>query len=787
MAKRTPLIVGGVVLLGVFILYVSTAAASIVPGDPTEYTFVGYVLGIAHPPGYAFMTLLTKLWQTLAPVGSVAQRSHWLASAAGALTVLAVLGAVWQVSGRDKRPTWLPPLFAALSLAVAADFWQHSIHINSHIVTVTLNALAVFLLLRWWRSVRDQDDGQLRWLYAFCVVAGIGPTHHPLTVFSYPAYFVFIVLVRPDIVSFWQRDWWRKGNWRIPLTMLGFGLLGLAVWLYYPIRSPMEPVFGPHDMNTLDGFLNVALARGLRVNLFHFGLADQGQRLLVFWTLLRQQFALPVMALALVGLVAVARRHWRVAVFVGLMLLLNLAFTINTVQDVMAYLLTPFMLIAVLAGLGAWGLWQRLDRPAARRWLAPLWALSLLIWPALGLAQNLPRIGLQEYRAGDEYVAAVEERFAGHSEGATLLNDWEHQTPLWYAEYVEGVQFDPADVTPSLVSTDHPWLERVFQHLPAGPVYLSGYRREIVEAGFRLRPEGDFYQVVEPGDTSVPDMTPLPALEDQPVDLMGYTLGRRDYLAGDLLSLDLVMQTPVTTTDYLVPTVRVGDLEYAFTTDSHLLTPWWLAGEVIVERFTLALPLDLAAGSYPLQVGLSNLRDGTRSAALSLGKIAVAANPAAPNPAVLDDLLANFGQRVGVDRVTVRADGGRREAVWDEPLAVTAGDPLNLVIHWRCLAPIEESYTVFVHLIDANNQVWTQQDYTPLGGSNPTNLWIPKWLPGQTALDPYRLQVPAGTPPGDYYLEIGLYGMTTRQRIYQYDRQGNLVGDRLVLGPIQVR
>jgi hypothetical protein len=69
-------------------------------------------------------------------------------------------------------------------------------------------------------------------------------------------------------------------------------------------------------------------------------------------------------------------------------------------------------------------------------------------------------------------------------------------TPLWYAQFVEGRFPDPADVIPSLVSTDRPWLERIFEHLPGGPVYLNGYRREVVDAGFRLRPEGVFYQVV---------------------------------------------------------------------------------------------------------------------------------------------------------------------------------------------------------------------------------------------------------------------------------------------------
>ncbi|MEZ4642737.1 MAG: hypothetical protein R3E31_08375 [Chloroflexota bacterium] len=68
-------------------------------------------------------------------------------------------------------------------------------------------------------------------------------------------------------------------------------------------------------------------------------------------------------------------------------------------------------------------------------------------------------------------------------------------TPLWYSQFVDERWPDAADVTPILVSTERPWLESVFAYLPGGPVYLSNYRREIVDAGFRLRPRGPFYQV----------------------------------------------------------------------------------------------------------------------------------------------------------------------------------------------------------------------------------------------------------------------------------------------------
>ncbi|MFN2206468.1 MAG: protein O-mannosyl-transferase family, partial [Candidatus Promineifilaceae bacterium] len=67
-------------LLLIPIFYVATLARSLVLGDPTEYTYVANVLGIAHPPGYAFITLLGKLFQTIMPFGEIPWRMHLLSA-----------------------------------------------------------------------------------------------------------------------------------------------------------------------------------------------------------------------------------------------------------------------------------------------------------------------------------------------------------------------------------------------------------------------------------------------------------------------------------------------------------------------------------------------------------------------------------------------------------------------------------------------------------------------------------------------------------------------------------
>jgi hypothetical protein len=108
------------------------------------------------------------------------------------------------------------------------------------------------------------------------------------------------------------------------------------------------------------------------------------------------------------------------------------------------------------------------------------------------------------------------------------------------------------------------------------------------------------------------------------------------------------------------------------------------------------------------------------------------------------------------------------------------------VFQWQSLDYAEESYTVFVHLIDQANQPLVALDYTPLGGATPTHLWIPKWLPGQEMLDPYRLEIPPDLAPGEYFVEVGLYEMVGRRRLHMSDENGNYIGDRLILGAVNV-
>ena len=792
-------------LLLIPILYVATLAQSLVLGDPTEYTYVANVLGIAHPPGYAFITLLGKLFQSIIPFGEIPWRMHLLSAVTATMAVLLVYGTVRAYeSGQGDQihlvglsAGSLAGVFAALAIAVGADFWQHAIHANPHIITAAFLSANLFFLTRWWAlsQAGDAKGGEGtradRWLLVFSLSAGLGVTHHPLTVFSFPAYAIFILIVRPGI--------WR--DWRLLLKMVLMALLGLCVWLYFPIRSAMGPPVGPTTMNTLDGFLAHVLGRGITEALPYYAPHEQADRAMVFWSILRLQYTLPVIFLAALALVWpviawMVRRSGRSVLFPAaekplllyfLAFLCNYAFVISLkAQDIMAYLLGPLLVIGLLAGIGLYYLLlstQHALRPATTPMVLFVCAL-LLLGPFVQIVRNFQRISLRDYNEGSGYVEAVFSHFAGQNERAVLLNDWEHMTPLWYTQFVEERWPDEQDVRPEFVSTARTWVENVFDFLPGGPVYLSNYRRDVVDAGFRLRPSGPFYQVVEPGDNSLPpDLTPLDVAGGE-IEILAYALPQREVKPGAYVPLTLAMRAPVGTAGYYVPVLTVGDLSFPFTTDSHLVTPEWLPGEIIVERFDFPLPHDLTAGDYPLILGLKNLSsDEDTGLSVVLDTLHVSELPA---PAARVDLLANFRQRVGLSSAAARAAGPTVDAPWTEPLQVSPGDTIHLTLDWRSLDYAEESYTVFVHLIDEANRPIVALDYTPLGGAAPTHLWIPKWLPGQRYTDPYQLTIPADLAPGSYLVEVGLYEMVGKRRLHIADEAGNLTGDRYILGRVIV-
>jgi len=795
--RRSTALVGAALFVGSLAFYLSTMAPSVIVGDPGEYQFVPYVLGIAHPPGYGFYTLLGKLFVTLLPLGKVAWRMNLLSGMCGATLAVLAYGQTLHLA----RGAWrsaavqLPAILGAMAVAVGASFVQHASHANAHIVTATLAMVNVLLLLRWQHT---DDD---RWLYAFAFTTGLSPTQHPLLVFGFPIYGLFILVVRPRLLR----------QWRKLLIMAGCALLGLMVYLYYPLRSASGAPFGPDNAHTWDGFWHLVLARGLTVNVFPFTFQEQLCRLGDVARLMRLQFAWPLFVLAAWGVLRLAARQRRALLLLGGYAFVTVYITVNILQDALAYLLGPTVVVGVLIGAGGLALAEWLHRwPASERLRRPVAAavgLALFALPVGTAIHNQPRVDLGDYRQADAFVDAVFEQFGGQGKGARLLCAWEQLTPLHYYRLVEGQSPDPQDVVIVAVSAgrEAPWAEAVWANLEAGPLYAAEYRAEIVQAGFRLEPEGHFYRLLS-GPRAAADWLPIGhrmnvAFNDGAFTLLGYDLDRDHLRAGESLRLTVYARVNQESDQVYLPFVRLGEaVEWRFTEDSKFLTPRWTAGEVVAQDYDLPVSSLVAPGAYALRLGMQTTLRGkdlttppAGETTLPLAMVRVDEPRFSPPLAAMRAALGNLGGRMLLSGATVRIAGRSHRAPWAAPLTARAGDTVQVTLYWRCLRRMDESYKVSVQfegpgLFNPRTQgpLWGQDDFWPVGGAFPTHLWIPKWVEGQQVADRHTFEIDPAAPPGDYLIAVGVYDTVGVRRLSTLDARGNAQGDRLTLGAVRI-
>ena len=122
-------------------------------------------------------------------------------------------------------------------------------------------------------------------------------------------------------------------------------------------------------------------------------------------------------------------------------------------------------------------------------------------------------------------------------------------------------------------------------------------------------------------------------------------------------------------------------------------------------------------------------------------------------------------------------------AVQLEETTVRPGGTLPLALYWRALAPMDASYTVFVHLVDEEEAKAGQMDHLPCDGGCLTTTWRPGDLVGEQMDLPIR----ADAPPGHYRLISGMYDLATGQNLTWRDAGGNDLGPQLLLGMIEIQ
>jgi len=115
--------------------------------------------------------------------------------------------------------------------------------------------------------------------------------------------------------------------------------------------------------------------------------------------------------------------------------------------------------------------------------------------------------------------------------------------------------------------------------------------------------------------------------------------------------------------------------------------------------------------------------------------------------------------------------------------SVWPGESLALTLYWRALAPMEEDFSLYIHLYDAQTRkAIGQWDAYPGNGLHPTRLW----RVGEIFADEYRVPVRADVVgPRLAWVQAGLYRLNTLQNLEAKDPAGNSITP--ILGRFKVK
>ncbi len=322
-------------------------------------------------------------------------------------------------------------------------------------------------------------------------------------------------------------------------------------------------------------------------------------------------------------------------------------------------------------------------------------------------------------------------------------------------------------------------------HLPAGTapgryeLTTGVYRKETgarEPATVGGKPVGD----VDVGPLTVSTPVAGPVTVGHPVGrdlgpgltLVGYDLGVTEVEAGTKIPVTLTWKAASQ------PTMNLNVVVGARTADGSLAGQWsgpvggasyptsrWPAGQQI--RQLIDVPVSAtASGTVAVVVNVNSGRTESVPSSATIGQVVIKASThqfTAPSPTRrLDAAFAGVGTLIGFD-----LPGG----------PFVPGGQIPLTLYWKSQGSAATAYTVFVHLLDADDQVVGQRDEPPVHGTRPTTGWVAD----EYLRDEHDVSIAANVAPGTYRIEVGLYDPRTGKRVAT-----GTPDNRVIIGSVQI-
>lgn len=199
--------------------------------DSAEFVTTGYTLAVPHPAGSPTYSLIAKLF-TFIPAGSIAFRVNLVSVFFGTLSIYllyrvtgALILKIWP--GEDERLSQYSSFASAMLYLFSATFWRFSEVAEVYTQQVFWLLLVIFLLLR----AEEREAERRKYLTLAALFYGLSAGTHAVMMFYLPGILLYLF--------FLDKSWLTEARKLCPLIFFLF--LGLAVYMYVPVRSSADP------------------------------------------------------------------------------------------------------------------------------------------------------------------------------------------------------------------------------------------------------------------------------------------------------------------------------------------------------------------------------------------------------------------------------------------------------------------------------------------------------------------------------------------------------------------
>ncbi|PIE81817.1 MAG: hypothetical protein CSA11_02815 [Chloroflexi bacterium] len=279
------------------------------------------------------------------------------------------------------------------------------------------------------------------------------------------------------------------------------------------------------------------------------------------------------------------------------------------------------------------------------------------------------------------------------------------------------------------------------------------------------------------------DLPPITQQKERlgPLNLHGFTLPSGNIKPGHVVPLTLYWQVrqPPQTDLQLQFVLLDNDQNPVWGQNQPLaqdISPssTWQADEVLKTTANFIMPATAVTKPYTIRLTLTDPTGKPVSKTIELDKTVMVEEwpletiqPTIPTP--IDAILGK--------PPLIRLSGIDLSETTVQPNSI-----LPLTFFWQAIEAPEDNFAVFIHLVDAEQNIVSQQDSMPVNGLRPTA----SWRPDEVVVDSQHLFLSPDLSPGNYQLYAGLYNPYTELRLLPQINGETLSDGRILLGTITV-